>query len=541
MLAIAAAAVIWRLLTDVAWHSLPLAIAILSLLPFMQFAVGILPFSGQAWLGTAYLWGLLLALLIGARWEETTPGRAADGLFLAIGIAAVVSVGIQLRQWLGTTPDDGEIQLWVANFAPGRPSANLGQPNQLATLLLWAVLACGWGVIRKKIHPLLAVCTVAYLLFGLALSQSRIALISMLTITLLVWFWRNIWVSRSVPWVVTGLFGFLLVCTFSLQYLSDLLQLDVQIRSASLGGGSTQLRLKAYSLFVNAAWHQPWWGYGWYQVPVAQLAVAENNPSLSAFFSHSHNLFLDLILWCGLPIGILVSLFTLAWLLRCVRKVSTKEQAALCLFLIAVGLHAMVEFPLHYGYFLFPAGMVMGMLNHSQQNSVVMTTSRWTVMVIWLCTTALLIAIVRDYARVDDSFRIFRLESARIGNTQPGGPPNVLILNDMRAFIQNARTSVGPDISEKSLLQLRDVTYSFPSPGNLFNYAKALAFRRKPVEAEAWIQKIVKVLPAEVSHAQQQMWQAQSLTQPAMAIVQWPNSDPQPLEPSKSETPLQNP
>lgn len=543
MLTIVAIAVIWRSPTRISWHYFPIAIAFLSLLPLIQFSAGILPFSGQAWLGTAYLLGLLITLLIGAHWEKSAPGNAADALFLAIGIAAIVSFGIQLHQWLGTSPDDGEIQIWIASFAPGRPSANLGQPNQLATLLIWSILGCGWGFIRKKINHVLTISITTTLLFGLALTQSRIALISMLLITMSVWFWRNLWPSRTAPWVVTGLFFIFLSFTFFLQNISNFLQLDVQIRSASLGGGSTQLRLKAYSLFLNAAWNQPWWGYGWYQVTTAQLAVAENNPSLSAFFSHSHNLFLDFLLWFGIPIGALVSFSGLAWFALCIRRVSTKEQAVLCLFLLAIGMHAMVEFPLHYGYFLYPAGMVVGILNHSQKNFVAMTTNRLTVIAILLCTTILLFSIVRDYLRIDDSFRAFRLESARIGNLPPGAPPDVFILNDMQAFIKNARTPVEPNINDESLEQLRDLAHSFPSPGNLFNYAKALAYRHKPKDAEAWIQKIVKVLPLEVSQAQQSMWQTQALTQPTMAAVRWPSSPPQPspAEASQSDAPRQNP
>lgn len=524
MLAIAAAAVLIRSTAPVAWHGIAVAMALLAAVPFVQFATGLLPFSGQAWLYTAFVLGLLMALLVGARWEAATPGRAADGLFLAIGIAALASVGMQLRQWFGLADDGIEMTIWTAEFTPGRPSANLGQPNQLATLLLWAVLGCAWAVVRKQARTGYAVVATMFLLFGVVLTQSRVAFIAILLITLCAWIWRRLLPSRG-PWVVTLLCIYFVVCALSLQYLSDLFGLDVQIRSVTLGGGSTELRLKSYRLFLDAVSQQPWWGYGWDQLAVAQLAVAEKHGTLSSFFLHSHNLFLDLVLWCGIPIGGTVVLVLLGWLLRAVWRVDSREDMVLVLFLLVIGLHAMVELPLHYAYFLLPTGLVMGMLNQRQRRWVAWSSSRWGVLVLWLGTSVLLGIIVRDYLRVDSSFRTFRLDAARIGTQPPGLPPDVLVLNHMREFIVNARLDVQPTISEAELEKLRHLTTSFPNPSNLFNFAKALAFRHQPEAAAMWIAKAQKVQPAEFNLDMRRAWKAQSASQPAMAAVKWPDAE----------------
>lgn len=521
MFVIAAAPVIGWSADKVQWHGLPVLIALLATVPFIQFGLGMLPFSGQAWVCTAYILGLLLAMLMGVRWEAATPGRAADGLFLAVGLASIVSVGLQLRQWLGLEFNADAMQVWMAEFSPGRPAANLGQPNQLATLLLWGLLACAWGLVRQKIQPASAVLVAMYLLFGIALTQSRIAFIALLAICLAAWTWRRLLPARS-PWVVTLLLLYFAVCTLSLQGLSDLLGLDLQIRSASLGGGSTQLRLKAYSLFLDAAWQHPWWGYGWNRLAVAQLSVAQNHPTLTSFFIHSHNLFLDLVLWCGIPIGGVVSLAILGWLLRGLRRVASPEDAILVLFVIVVGLHAMVELPLHHAYLLLPTGLVIGMLNERQHNPVVFTSSRWTALTLLLGTTLLLGSIMRDYLQVDESFRTFRLEAARIGQLPPGKPPNVWLLNDMREFILYARKDVEPNISSAEAEKLHDVALSFPTPSNLFNYAKALAYLHKPEEARVWIEKTQKVQPQEFDRDLRVAWESQAQKQPAMATVKWP-------------------
>lgn len=530
MLAIAATSVIVQTRQAAQWHGLTVLVAFLALTPFLQYGAGILFLSGQAWVSTAFMVGLLLALLIGARWEGCTPGRAADGLFFAIGIAAFVSVGMQLRQWLGVAASADAMQIWAEEFSPGRPSANLGQPNQLGTLLLWGLLACVWGMTRQKIRGRFAALAAVYLVFGIVLTQSRIASITLLVLTVAAWVWRR-WLPNRAPWVVTILLLYFVACTLSLQTLSDWMGLDIQIRSASLGGESTHLRLQAYALFFDAVQHQPWWGYGWNQLVVAQMSVAQNHPSLASFFMHSHNLFLDLALWCGIPIGALVSLYTVVWLLRSLFRVSKLEDAILVLFVVVVGLHAMVELPLHHAYFLLPTGLVMGILNQRLHHHVVWTSSRWVVVGLWLGASLLLGTIVRDYFEVDASARTLRLDAAHIGRQPPGLPPDVWILNDMRESIVYARLAVEPSITADELERLREIAYISATPNNLFNVAKALAYRQRPEEARAWIQKMQKVQPDGFDQDLQNIWENQAKTEPAMAAVQWPQAESSGLGP----------
>lgn len=521
MLAIAAFAVFLRSSTTVDWHALPLFVALFACVPFVQFFAGLQLFSGQAWVTTAYLLGLLLVLLLGAQWELATPGHAADGLFFAIGIASFLSVGLQLRQWLDVPLDFDSMQVWAVEFSPGRPAANLGQPNQLATLLIWGLLGCAWGVTRKKIGPTVAVLGALYLLFGIVLTQSRVAYIALFVIVIAAWIGRRGLPSR-MPVVVTCLLLYFAGCTFYLQHLSDLLGLNVLIRSATFGGESTHLRLQAYILFFDAIGQQPWWGFGWNQLAAAQLSVAQSHPTLGSFFMHSHNLFLDLVLWCGIPIGSLVSVLLVLWLIRGLRSLDNTEDVILMLFVLVVGLHAMVELPLHHAYFLLPTGLVMGILNQRFKMRVILTSTRWSVVGLLLGASLLLGVIMRDYLEVDASFRRMRLDAAHIGRLPPGDPPNVVILNDMRELIVYARKDVKSDISVEELERLRRVTIISPTPSNLFNVAKGLALRHQPADAIEWIQKMQNVQPAGFDRDLRAVWEAQAKSEPAMAEVKWP-------------------
>lgn len=534
ILSFAALAVIVRSSDKVNWHALPVVVAILSFVPFVQFFAGMIPYAGQAWVCTAYLLGFLCSLLIGSRWEAATPNMAADGLFLAIGIAAMVSVGLQLRQWLGISFDFDQLEIWSAEFSPGRPSANLGQPNQLATLQIWGLLACAWGVCRKKIGFAFSVITALILLFGIVMTQSRMAFLALFLITCAAWVWRRLWSSPKVPQVIILLFLYFVGCTFLLQYFSNILGLDVEIRSTSLGGASTLLRLKAYSLFLDAVVKNPLWGYGWNRLAVAQLTVAQDHANLTAFFLQSHNLFLDLILWCGIPIGGAVAVYFSIWMIDSLKKISNKYDAILMAFVFSVGVHAMLELPLHHAYFLLPTGLVMGMLNNNLHARVVFKMNRWVVLSIFLVIFALLGFIIRDYLRVDASFRAYRLEMARVGNLPPGESPDVILLNDLAEFIRYARKDVESDISEDDLQKLKKITSSFPTPSNMLNMAKALAYRHRTEEAYEWIGKMENVLPRGSFQDLQLIWINLSRTEPAIAAVTWsipaqhPSSPPTP-------------
>jgi O-antigen ligase len=319
----------------------------LMLVPAFQFALGLLPFAGQAWIVAAYMLGLFLAILCGMRWEKERPGEMPAALFLAIGIACIFSVGLQLYQWLHL---DG-LEIYSMGINGARPYGNLGQPNQLGSLLLLGLLACAWGVNKKKISPLPAMLMAGFLLFGIALTQSRTAWLGILLLLIMSWIWRKHWHSQKIPWAITYLSVGFMAISFAIPWISESLYLqDVQIREIKLGQDNP--RIAAWSLFADAILQRPWTGYGWAPLGHAQLAVATVHPPLEMTFQHAHNLFLDLMLWCGVPLGLSASLLILWWLISVIKRVGSIDNAILVAFILVLGNHSMLEFPLYYAYFL---------------------------------------------------------------------------------------------------------------------------------------------------------------------------------------------
>ena len=514
---VASLAVIWLFRKPMAWHRITLLAAVLLCIPWLQVALGMVPVIGVAWVSSAYLAGLLLALLTGAHWERFKPGQLADGLFLAIGIAAIISVGLQLQQWLQLGQELGKAAGGVA-----RPDANLGQPNQLATLLLWGILAAAWGCIRAYMRPGVAILMVLYLLMGIALTASRTAWVAVALLIGASWWWRRLWPSPHTPWFVMGMGVYFAICNLVVGWLPSVLQLSFVTQDV-LSGGSAHQRLLAWTVLADAAWLKPWFGYGWNQTAAAQMATAAAHPTVTSVFSFAHNLFLDLVIWCGIPLGLFISACLLRWFWLRLRAVQSAENAILVLFLLVVANHAMLEFPLYYAYFLLPVGLVMGMVNVRLGAPVVVSMGVWLSRALWLAAIALLALVIRDYRRIEPSYKNLLFDAAMpIGRIVSNAPPDVLLLTQWRDYIAFARWQPKAGVSAADLDRMRHITEVFPSTLFIFKLASTLALNQQPDEARMWLPRLCKVVSADQCEKARILWAKQALQYPDIAAIPWP-------------------
>lgn len=514
---LASAAVLLRSPAQTGWTGLVLGAAFLTVIPALQFAAGLVGSAGSAWVSTAYLLGFLLALLTGASWESAWPAQPADGLLLAIGIAAVMSVGLQLHQWLGL----GRLDIWSMGDGFGRPFANFGQPNQLGTFLLWALLATLWGLIRRHIGGRVAFGLALYLLIGLALTASRTSWIGVALLVLAAWWWRAVWPSPRVPAAITCLALIFVLLVLSISWASRVLVDGVSFDAGGIDRLMGESRPAIWALFVDGVLTQPWFGYGWNQVALAHMMVAQDHPPLSAFFSHSHNLFLDLVLWGGIPLGISVAAVLVWWLFRCVRAVRSAEQAVMVLFLLVVANHAMLELPLHHAYFLLPVGLMMGALETSFAIRPIVRGYRWVMAMMWMLAAALLSLIVRDYMLVESSYKTLRFEWANI-KTEPAKTPEVILLTQWRDFFQMIRLEPSRGMTEAELIWMRNVAGLYPSAGFSQKLAAALALNQRPVEAALSLQRLCRLVPERQCLAVKLAWENHAKDEPLIAKVPWP-------------------
>ena len=494
-------------------------VAIVALLPFFQVWAGLVTSEAVAAVNTIYLSGLLLTILIGSRWEVCSPLQLVDGLFLAICVACTVSVGLQLHQALNLQL----LFIWDMGNFTGRPFANFGQPNLLATFLLWGLISVGWALARNRIGGWVALFLAAFFLLGIALTGSRTAWLGIVLINAAAWYWRKLAGRRPMHWPVLVLSLFFVVCLGVRGWFSVLLG---DVGGPDIVRIATELRPQVWELFLDAVWQQPWFGYGWGQTVNAQLLVASRHAPIGSSYTHAHNLLLDSLLWMGVPIGLAAIALLAVWAWRRFSAITTMEDALLLLFLLILCNHAMLEFPYAYAYFLLPAGFVVGVLDVRLGARVIFTISRHVAVGLCLAVTLLFGAIARDYFLIEASYSALRFELANIKTNASAAAPSVLILTNLRDLITYVRFEPYAGMSPQELAWMRGVATQYPSSGIIHKYAAALAWDGQVEESQLWLVRLCKVVPPLECAAVRRQWIEHSKFDASWRAVKWPDSLP---------------
>jgi hypothetical protein len=203
--------------------------------------------------------------------------------------------------------------------------------------------------------------------------------------------------------------------------------------------------------------------------------------------------------------------------------VKCAQDAVLILFLLIIGNHAMLELPLHYAYFLLPTGLVMGTLNARRNAKPILLTGRWCLLLLWLLAVALLSFIIRDYSRVETSYRELRFEQAHIKTEIPGRLPDVLLLTQLRDFIRLSHFKPTGGMSEDDLDWMRKLALTYPGTATISKLALALALNNQALEAQQWLEKMCRIEPQKRCNAVKGAWINQSPNYPELAAVPWSN------------------
>src|SRR5690554_212725 len=156
----------------------------LSAIPVLQSWLGLIPFSGNAWLVSAYLFAFSMMLIAGHSMTlnraSISKGRAEyfiEILAAVFVLASALSTWIALRQYFHLADS-----IWEVNHNSGRPYANLGQPNNLATLLGLGLAGCLYFYEKQLLGIVAAGVLTFFLLLGLAVTQSRTPWVTSLAI-----------------------------------------------------------------------------------------------------------------------------------------------------------------------------------------------------------------------------------------------------------------------------------------------------------------------------------------------------------------------
>lgn len=475
--------------------------------PWLQWFSGHLYFLGDAVMVSLYAAYALLAILLGkdlGRRGDASSLSGMTALTSACALSAIASTGIALAQWT----DAISLGIYAAELPFGaRPFANVGQPNHLNTLCFMGICAVCWLYEQQRIGKAGWLWGVVFLAVGMLLSQSRTGWLQM--VFLMGWgAIQYLRMRNRISWLRLLVLGGIFVAgIFLWQPLNEFLLLDAgRDLSSQMKPGT---RVAYWLTMLDAVLREPWWGYGWQQIGAAQQNVAIDHPPLFEYFEHSHNLVLDLILWNGIPLGIFLSALLAFWFFSSMRNYSDPATGWILAAVVGLGIHALLEFPLEYAYFLIPAGLLIGAIdaNMPVHRMRWIPTPRSVAAVSTLLVGSISLMVASEWLAAEENYRSLRFESARIGQTETSSQaPDFQLLTQLSAFLHFARTEATPDMAPEQVAWMRQVSWRFGYPPAMFRYALATGLQGNASEAEITLKRICHMHGAQRCSEAQEGW-----------------------------------
>jgi O-antigen ligase len=482
----------------------------------LQWTTGEIDFLGQIVMYGLYFVGLALSILVGFNVEKGE--ELAVSLALCLLGAAVISVLLSVPQVFPLTE-----RFSFINPMPTwrRTGANLGQPNHIATLMLWGAASAVYLQSTQKISRHFQCCMLLLLLVGLVLTESRTGLLAMMGLALWFGFSNPTGAPKkrglvATAWFTAGAVVFVIYPVF----ITGVQEGSWQGLVISEHGRGLQsvARTTVWQQLIAALLVHPWFGWGLGGVSAALNGVLDQYPN-GAPFTYAHNIFLDLLVGFGVPFGASISLGLCVWFVVRIRQIGSLLSWFLIALLVPIGIHSVLEFPFAYAYFLVPTGLVIGLLEHEHKKQARYQIGMPLcagVLLAWMTIGAITL---NDYLQAESDFRVARFEALRVGEPPTDYQrPRMLLLDQMDAMIRATRMVPRPGMYEEEIGILRMASRQYPWTAIQNRYALALALNGDIVEAGRQL-KVMRAMHGEKLYA------AIRLQWDALASTKYPQLD----------------
>ena len=471
-------------------RSLPVLFGLISLVPLAQHVGGLVVFHSDALLASAYLLAFSMAIVSGRRLAAEPSVKFIGALMGALLVAAITSVGIALAQW-----QDVIHSAFVVDLpAGGRLYANLAQPNHLATLLALGIVAAVHVHSRGCIRGASTALVIAYLGWGLVMTQSRTGWLMAALLGL--WALRCGTALRLTKPAVLAAMALFVLGVLLWNPINDAIffgspQAPLHTRLQK------DVRWHLWVMMWDAAWQRPWLGWGWQQVALAQQSVAIDHPPSGLWLSQSHNIILDLLIYNGVLVGGLVVVCVAVWAWNRVRWQHSSQSWIALAGIGCLMTHALLEYPLDYTYFLLPLGFLIGIADAESKATSAADGS--AVARIYSAVLALLLAMLvwigLEYVWIEQALRTQRFVMMNIGLSKvPESPvPEVWLLDQPREVHRFWRTPARSGLPPSELRWMRDVVTREPRPAAMLRYALAAGLNSEAEQASLMLQRLCDI------------------------------------------------
>ncbi|MFL9554680.1 Wzy polymerase domain-containing protein [Acinetobacter baumannii] len=459
-----------------------------TLIPIVQWGCGLVFDLSMALLSTFYLLGFWFMVLAGYNLslDQKKRDQIFSGFSLLVIITSLFTSLIAIFQWLNIESH----LIYTLHLIGNRPYGNFGQPNNMATFLIIGLLGCLYLYEKNKVTVWLLLPSALIILFTIALSQSRTSWI-VFPFLFIYWVVKQFGKQKRFRFVQGLLWclAFFLIAGLILPYITQFIEFSTnteitETSSFVARAGSGHERIGMWIQILHAIAQQPWLGYGWSQTSVAVVDSIQYG-TVHVWFNSAHNVLLDIILWNGIPIGIVIIAYFTCWFLWLNQQAKETISIIAIMMVCTVLIHAMLEFPQRYAYFLLTCGFLLGIIQAQTPVLKGIVLNKQVLRLIWGISLILLLAIWRDYnVYVTNSNLLFKNKQP---NAEVLGSNQIFVLTQFEQRLKWIEMKPETTLSDADLAVWGNFVKNKATPYNLRKYAQLLAYNGKVEQAEQQI------------------------------------------------------
>lgn len=394
---------------------------------------------------------IIYLMFINDKNKETTKNNVS---FVIIA-ACLTTVAVQIYQMHYA---DNISSIWISGYdsAHGRPYGNFNQPNNASTFLLIGI-SCIAYLYKQETKNSLRVFYILITLIlslGLSLASSKTAFLALIGLLILGLIIKNF--KASLVFFIASVSSIIISAT------------DLKPPRNFTSHGYTTLRAELWEDISKSIIKNPFNGQGINNTIVAFFDFSESSIlKWDQPIANAHNIFLEILTWFGVPIGLTVStlllLFFSLFLFR-------NSKNPFFFTTIPIAVHSLSEFPYIYANFLLLQFGLIGLTSETLQKSF--PIKKTLLITLFIISSLLLLSISLEYLNLREKYTDLRFYENKFQKSKKPDEINHLLLD---LTTQQYNFFLKKKISSQNVNELEEVTRHSPTKKNfylLLNYYK---------------------------------------------------------------------